>query len=126
MDLPSIITHTMNVFGERQNPEKYIPMVIKKVRDNEVVTVHANPEKTIAGSRHYIHAEDVADALIFLFNYDFSLLLRIILELNVKNLTLLEKMKLIIYHWHNLLQKSKIKNLIMKWLIFILKDQDTI
>ena len=28
--LPSIITHTMNVFGERQNPEKYIPMVIKK------------------------------------------------------------------------------------------------
>ena len=30
--LPSFITHTMNVFGERQNPEKYIPMVIKKVR----------------------------------------------------------------------------------------------
>ena len=68
--LPSLITHTMNVFGERQNPEKYIPMVIKKVRDNEVVTVHANAEKTVAGSRHYIHAEDVADALLFLFNYD--------------------------------------------------------
>ena len=70
--LPAIITHTMNVFGERQNPEKYIPMVIKKVRDNETVTVHANSEKTIAGSRHYIHAEDVANALIFLFNYDIS------------------------------------------------------
>ena len=40
--LPSIITHTMNVFGERQNPEKYIPMVIKKVRDNKIVTVHAD------------------------------------------------------------------------------------
>mgnify|MGYP001169196132 FL=1 len=70
--LPSLITHTMNVFGERQNPEKYIPMVIKKVRDNEVVTVHANTEKTVAGSRHYIHAEDVADALLFLYNYDIS------------------------------------------------------
>ena len=70
--LPSIITHTMNVFGERQNPEKYIPMVIKKVRDGEVVTVHSNKEKTVAGSRHYIHAEDVADALIFLFNYNIS------------------------------------------------------
>jgi len=70
--LPSIITHTMNVFGERQNPEKYIPMVIKKVRDNDLVTVHANSEKTIAGSRHYIHAEDVADALLFLYNYDLS------------------------------------------------------
>ncbi len=68
--LPSIITHTMNVFGERQNPEKYIPMVIKKVRDNQTVTVHANKEKTVAGSRHYIHAEDVAEALLFLYSYD--------------------------------------------------------
>ena len=71
--IPSLVTHTMNVFGERQNPEKFIPMVIKKVRDNEIVTVHANPEKTVAGSRHYIHAEDVADALLFLFNYNMSL-----------------------------------------------------
>ncbi len=70
--LPSLITHTMNVFGERQNVEKYIPMVIKKVRDNETVTIHANKEKTIAGSRHYIHAGDVADALLFLYNYDIS------------------------------------------------------
>ncbi|MED5475605.1 MAG: GDP-mannose 4,6-dehydratase [Candidatus Neomarinimicrobiota bacterium] len=70
--LPSLITHTMNVFGERQSPEKYIPMVIKKVRDGEVVTVHSNKQKTAAGSRHYIHAEDVADALLFLFNYDIS------------------------------------------------------
>ena len=70
--LPAIITHTMNVFGERQNPEKYIPMVIKKVRDNGIVTVHANAEKTAAGSRHYIHAEDVANALLFLYDYDIS------------------------------------------------------
>ena len=47
-------------------------MVIKKVRDNELVTVHANAEKTVAGSRHYIHAEDVSNALLFLFNYDIS------------------------------------------------------
>ena len=70
--LPCIITHTMNVFGERQNPEKYIPMVIKKVRDSEKVTVHANKDKTVAGSRHYIHAEDVAEALLFLYNYDIA------------------------------------------------------
>jgi dTDP-glucose 4,6-dehydratase len=70
--IPSLITHTMNVFGERQNPEKYIPMVIKKVRDGEMVTVHADAQKAVAGSRHYIHAEDVADALLFLYNYDMS------------------------------------------------------
>jgi dTDP-glucose 4,6-dehydratase len=68
--LPAIITHTMNVFGERQNPEKYIPMCIKRIRDNEKITVHSNEEKTKAGSRHYIHAKDVADALLFLYNYD--------------------------------------------------------
>ena len=28
--LPIYITHTMNVFGERQHPEKFIPMSIKK------------------------------------------------------------------------------------------------
>ena len=39
--LPIIITHTMNVFGERQHPEKYIPMCIRKARDGEVVTIHS-------------------------------------------------------------------------------------
>lgn len=72
--LPAIITHTMNVFGERQHPEKYIPLCIKKVRDDQKITVHSNPEKTRAGSRHYIHAKDVADALLFLLDLDVGLL----------------------------------------------------
>ena len=72
--MPIIITHTMNVFGERQHPEKYIPMCIKRVRDNEVITVHANSEKTKAGSRHYIHAGDVSDAVMFLLYTDTSCL----------------------------------------------------
>jgi len=66
--IPTIITHTMNVFGERQHPEKYIPMCIRKVRDNESITVHSNPQKTKAGSRHYIHAKDVAEGVHFLMN----------------------------------------------------------
>lgn len=70
--IPAIITHTMNVFGERQHPEKYIPMCIHKARTGEKVTVHSNPEKTKAGSRHYIHAADVAEALMFLYDYDIS------------------------------------------------------
>ena len=67
-NLPVIITHTMNVFGERQHPEKFIPMCIKKIRDGETVTIHSDKTKTIAGSRHYIHAEDVSEALLFLLN----------------------------------------------------------
>ncbi len=64
--LPVIITHTMNVFGERQHPEKYIPMTVRKVRDGDKVTVHANADRTKAGSRFYIHAKNVAAALLFL------------------------------------------------------------
>jgi len=67
-NLPVIITHTMNVFGERQHPEKFIPMCIKKIRDGETVTVHSDKTQKIPGSRHYIHAEDVAEAILFLLN----------------------------------------------------------
>ena len=66
--LPILITHTMNVFGERQHPEKFIPMTIQRVRDSEKVFIHANKEKTKAGSRHYIHAQDVADGLMFILD----------------------------------------------------------
>lgn len=64
--LPVIVTHTMNVFGERQHPEKYIPMTIRKVRDGERVTVHASADRTRAGRRFYIHAHNVVSALLFL------------------------------------------------------------
>lgn len=67
-DMPIVITHTMNVFGIRQHPEKFIPKVIRKVRDEELVTIHADPTKTKAGSRFYINTEDVADGLFFILN----------------------------------------------------------
>jgi|LauGreDrversion4_2_1035121.scaffolds.fasta_scaffold68923_3 dTDP-glucose 4,6-dehydratase len=67
-NLPIYITHTMNVFGERQHPEKFIPMCIRKINDGETVTIHSDPTKTIPGSRFYIHARDVAEAMHFLLH----------------------------------------------------------
>ena len=69
-NLPVYITHTMNVFGERQHPEKFIPMCIRKIRDNQKVTIHSDKTRTVPGSRHYIHADDVASAVLFLINYE--------------------------------------------------------
>jgi dTDP-glucose 4,6-dehydratase len=66
--LPIFITHTMNVFGERQHPEKFIPMCIRKVRDDEMIYIHSDHTKTIPGSRFYIHGKDVADAMYFLLH----------------------------------------------------------
>lgn len=67
--LPIVITHTMNVFGRYQHVEKYIPNTIKKIRDGEMVTIHADSTKTKAGSRFYIHADDVARAVIYILKF---------------------------------------------------------
>jgi dTDP-glucose 4,6-dehydratase len=40
--MPIYITHTMNVFGERQHPEKYIPMCIRRVKDGETISIHSD------------------------------------------------------------------------------------
>jgi len=66
--MPIIISHTMNVFGERQAPEKMIPMCIRKIRDNELIQVHADKTLTKAGSRFYIHARNVADSTLFVLS----------------------------------------------------------
>lgn len=64
--LPVIVTHTMNVYGHRQHFEKYVPATIGKVLKGETVLVHADKTKTLPGSRFYIHAQDVASAVVFL------------------------------------------------------------
>ncbi len=63
--LPVTITRTMNLFGEMQHPEKFIPMCIRKIRDGEVVTIHGTPDGK-SGSRKWLHARNQADALLFL------------------------------------------------------------
>jgi len=64
--LPAIITRSMNIFGGRQHPEKFIPLVINKILSEEKIQVHANSDKTKAGSRFYIHARNVADGYLHL------------------------------------------------------------
>ena len=61
-----VVTHTMNVIGRRQHPEKYLPSTIRKVRDGEEVLIHADSMCTHPGSRFYIDASEVARAVLFL------------------------------------------------------------
>lgn len=64
--LPITITHTMNVFGERQHREKFIPLCIKRILAGQEIKVHGNKDKSKAGSRFYIYAKNVAQALLYL------------------------------------------------------------
>lgn len=62
--VPLVITNTMNMIGERQDSEKFLPMLIGRISRGEEVTIHGN-EKAV-GSRFYLHARNFADALLFL------------------------------------------------------------
>lgn len=67
--IPCMITHCMNVFGERQHPEKFIPMCIKKIVNGETVTIHSNSDKTKSGTRFYLHARNVSSAVLHVLEH---------------------------------------------------------
>lgn len=64
-NLPVIITNTMNVIGERQDPEKFLPKIIQKIARGDEMPIYGDSLDSI-GTRIYIHAKSMADALVFL------------------------------------------------------------
>lgn len=62
--LPYLISNTMNVFGERQDPEKLIPKCMKFIQEGKPMTIHGLPGNV--GKRHWLHARNAADATLFL------------------------------------------------------------
>jgi len=57
---------TMNLVGERQHPEKFVPLVIRRVLAGEKVLIHADPSRERSGTRFYIHCRNFASAIHFL------------------------------------------------------------
>jgi dTDP-glucose 4,6-dehydratase len=66
--IPLMIVNVMNAFGERQHVEKFIPLCIKKILNDELIHIHSYPDKIISGTRFYIHAQNIASAVLFLIN----------------------------------------------------------
>lgn len=69
--LPCAISNTMNIIGERQDPEKFVPLVLQKVLRGEKVQIHATADGK-PGSRFYLHARNQADALCFILGLPFT------------------------------------------------------
>ena len=65
-NIPVIRINVMNAFGERQHIEKFIPKVIKSVLTGDKVYIHSYPDKKSSGTRFYIHARNIAAAVLFL------------------------------------------------------------
>jgi dTDP-glucose 4,6-dehydratase len=66
--IPLVIVNVMNAFGERQHVEKFIPLCIKKLLNNEKIYIHSYPNKEKSGTRFYIHGRNIAAAVLFLIN----------------------------------------------------------
>lgn len=66
--LPIMIVNVMNAFGERQHMEKFIPLCINKITNNETIDIHCYPDGITPGTRFYIHARNIAAAVLFLID----------------------------------------------------------
>lgn len=64
--LPINITNSMNIIGERQHQEKFVPLCIRKILNNETIQIHANANLTKSGTRYYLHARNIAQAIQFI------------------------------------------------------------
>ncbi|MCP6718269.1 MAG: GDP-mannose 4,6-dehydratase [Patescibacteria group bacterium] len=65
--LPISIIRSMNIIGERQHVEKFIPKVIRAISNNQKVIFHGRGRNDMA-SRCWIHARNVSDGLLFLLD----------------------------------------------------------
>ena len=65
-NFPIITTYVMNVFGEGQCHDRYIPTLIKSINYDNSVDIHCDKKSTTALSRNYLHVDDVCSAIYFL------------------------------------------------------------
>ncbi|MAG24419.1 NAD-dependent epimerase [Candidatus Pacearchaeota archaeon] len=87
--LPAIVTHTMNAYGPRQHLEKFIPIVIKKLQNDETITIHSDKSGTKSSSRRYLFSRDVAEAVRFLmFTHTAGEKYNVCADIETDNLTL--------------------------------------
>lgn len=70
--VPLVVTNTMNLIAPASNTyqstEKFIPMVVKRLMNDEEVSIHVD-ENGQSGSRCWIDVRDFADAWMFLIDY---------------------------------------------------------
>jgi dTDP-glucose 4,6-dehydratase len=64
--IPLIVVNVMNAFGERQHVEKFIPLCVKKLLNDELIHIHSYTDKIKSGTRFYIHSQNIASAVYFL------------------------------------------------------------
>ena len=62
--VPVVLMNAMNLIGERQDPEKFVPLVIRSVVEGSRLYIHSDADGR-PGSRFYLHARNYADACLW-------------------------------------------------------------
>lgn len=63
------ITHCMNIFGERQRSEKFIPKVIRCALLGETMPIYYDFKADSSGSRTWMHAKVAAEGVLFVLRH---------------------------------------------------------
>src|SRR5262245_11627517 len=62
--LPLTIVNSQNLIGETQDPEKFVPSIMRALAEGRPVKVHS--QGGVIGARHYLHARNLADGVWWL------------------------------------------------------------
>jgi len=67
--LNTIVIRSMNAFGDMQHSEKFIPKIIRSVLLEETIPIHSSPDLSKAGSRFYIHVDNISKGIQFVIDH---------------------------------------------------------
>ncbi len=67
-NVPVVITNTMNVIGEMQDPEKFLPLAIKRIQAGEPMTLFGEKDGKTTSRRVWLDAKNMAAALVHIIN----------------------------------------------------------
>lgn len=103
--VPVIITNCMNVFGQFQDKEKFVPLCIKKILNGETLHIHSYPGAKKAGSRFYLHSRNISSAIVYIASsvepklypvVDRPERFNVVGDIELDNLTLAQKIAIIL------------------------------
>lgn len=67
-NLPIVLMNCQNMFGKRQNVEKFIPKTIKYISEGKLIPIYSN--NGVSGARKYVHVHNLCSAIHFVLGLE--------------------------------------------------------
>jgi dTDP-glucose 4,6-dehydratase len=70
--VPVVTVRSMNLIGERQHPEKFVPKIVNALLQKTYLTIHGDANFEKIGTRFYLHCRNLADALLHIVKLGYT------------------------------------------------------